>query len=1248
MDLPAARRQVGIFFGFVLLMTALNARAGIGRTPGFASVSQEGEAEYTIPIALPAGTNGLTPVVTLDYRHRTKNGLLGIGWSIGGLSQIVRCPKTLAQDGYSATSALAFHDRFCLDGQRLVVLSQLVYDAPGAEYRTEIESFARIRAVPGATNGPHYFVVEASDGRIYEYGATADSRIDGQASTTSIGARTWALNRIRDRAGNVVDYEYFEERPGSSFRISRIRYNANPAAGVSSSHQVAFFYENRPNKDVDAGYIAGSAVRQVVRLDRIDVLHNGALLRRYELGYEPALSAGGRSRIASIQQCAAGGFDCLAASTFDWQDPTPGFAVATTVTAAIPGPALSVSPSLFADINGDGRLDYLWAGGSAMSSATIRYRLGTPDGVLGPEINSGIPCPHGIGKIFDSNGDGRADLLISTPSLNFAIVRGSATGLATVVPTSIPIPNYLRDVRGLDLNGDGLGDIAWSETDPNYSSMIVRARYALPNGGFAAPVILYSQEESAGYTGAQGGDFLGRAGRVDLNGDGAEDLLMNENVAVVGISHAGHTTTNFDSTYQSSAGVVFDFNDDGCGDFAYKHISGTLRVRVGGCGTSWNNTELLGPSLTGGSGLHAHDWNGDGREDILLAGATNWLVAISNGDSFSAVADTGIAHEGGLPVTGRDFDGDGLQDLATRVGSQLRVRLKNGDRPDLLLAAKDGFGVSAEFAYSPLTDNAVYVRGEGAAYPAQDMQTSAQVVSRLRTTDGSGRGSKKSTGFQYAGLRRDLRGRGSLGFRKQTLTDLTPERLLSVETLRRQDFPFTGLPESISVRQKSGKPVSHTAIQWSALSSGLLFGRHFPYESTTTSRRYEVGGPYDGAEIARFVRVAGSIDAKSGLVTDETTTVTEIAGGANVGSVASLRSLRTNLLNDSTSWCLGRPQSVQITAGHTLAGGAAVTREASQSWDATKCRPVRRIIEPGDSQWQVAYDLAYDAFGNLASEKVTGAGMIARGMALSWGPRGQHPIEISNPLAQKTRFTWDEASGLPLTMTDPNGSVVRWNYDAYGRLTQEIQPDNTRTVWNFEACKSGCNARTIYRLLEEERDSTGAVRVVARLDMDQNERGFLLRSQRPGGGTALVTVDRDDRGLPTQQSLPYWEGDLPAGYWQLSHDLLGRQTSAQLLAGGSNVVRSMSTRYDGHAVVQTDSLGHATTGTRTAWGRLTGVVDSLGGNTRYEYDAFGRLLRVQDAANNTIATIGLQPARDEADPGRRRHGHLDLDPQCAG
>ena len=205
MDLPITWRFIGALIVILFALTADHAEAAVGRIPGAATVSPDGEAVYSIPLDLPPGTNGMTPSLSLEYRQRTVVGLLGIGWNIGGLSQIARCPRTIAQDGVASPVTFSTADRFCLDGQRLVVANGVAYGAAGAEYRTEIESFARIRSFTGPGSGPQFFVLEALDGRVFEYGATADSRIDGSNGVANAAniARTWALNRIRDRSENL-------------------------------------------------------------------------------------------------------------------------------------------------------------------------------------------------------------------------------------------------------------------------------------------------------------------------------------------------------------------------------------------------------------------------------------------------------------------------------------------------------------------------------------------------------------------------------------------------------------------------------------------------------------------------------------------------------------------------------------------------------------------------------------------------------------------------------------------------------------------------------------------------------------------------------------------------------------------------------------------------------------------------------------------------------------------------------------
>ncbi|MGB5132664.1 MAG: polymorphic toxin type 10 domain-containing protein, partial [Steroidobacteraceae bacterium] len=93
-----------------------------------------------------------------------------------------------------------------------------------------------------------------------------------------------------------------------------------------------------------------------------------------------------------------------------------------------------------------------------------------------------------------------------------------------------------------------------------------------------------------------------------------------------------------------------------------------------------------------------------------------------------------------------------------------------------------------------------------------------------------------------------------------------------------------------------------------------------------------------------------------------------------------------------------------------------------------------------------------------------------------------------------------------------------------------------------------------------------------------------------------------------------------------------------LRTSNSGTERTTGWRYDGHVVTQTDPLGHIATEARSAWGSILRVADAAGGSTHYDYDAFGRLLQVRDALNNTLGTIsynarGMKLAQTDMDLG---------------
>ncbi|WP_353565520.1 SpvB/TcaC N-terminal domain-containing protein, partial [Haloferula sargassicola] len=131
--------------GVVPPLTILGAHQPVGALKGSLSVAGDGSAAYSIPIDLPKGTGGMEPKLSLDYSSNGTNGIAGLGWSLTGLQQITRGGASYAKDGVVDPVDFDANDRFFFNGERLVLVAG-TYGADGSQYRTEMDSFARITA----------------------------------------------------------------------------------------------------------------------------------------------------------------------------------------------------------------------------------------------------------------------------------------------------------------------------------------------------------------------------------------------------------------------------------------------------------------------------------------------------------------------------------------------------------------------------------------------------------------------------------------------------------------------------------------------------------------------------------------------------------------------------------------------------------------------------------------------------------------------------------------------------------------------------------------------------------------------------------------------------------------------------------------------------------------------------------------------------------------------------------------------
>ena len=293
-------------------------------TPGQFAVSPSGAATYRIPIEVPPGVAGMAPKLELVYNSQGGNGLLGMGWSLSGLSAISRCPRTMASDGVRGSINFDANDRFCLDGQRLILVSG-TYGAAGSEYRTELESFSQIAAVGSAGSGPASFVVKTKGGLTIEYGNTEDSRIEavkaaGSVATWPTGTvQVWAQNKITDVKGNYLTVSYSEDSAKGSYMPSRIDYtgNASSSPAVVPGFTVNFVPFGRDRLDLVTRYQGGATFANNQRLAKI-LTHAGIrLIKEYRLDYAEQASAVDRSHLTAVTECDGDGV-CLPSTYFRW------------------------------------------------------------------------------------------------------------------------------------------------------------------------------------------------------------------------------------------------------------------------------------------------------------------------------------------------------------------------------------------------------------------------------------------------------------------------------------------------------------------------------------------------------------------------------------------------------------------------------------------------------------------------------------------------------------------------------------------------------------------------------------------------------------------------------------------------------------------------------------------------------------------------------------------------------------------
>ncbi|WP_145271136.1 FG-GAP repeat domain-containing protein [Tautonia plasticadhaerens] len=276
-----------------------------------------------------------------------------------------------------------------------------------------------------------------------------------------------------------------------------------------------------------------------------------------------------------------------------------------------------------ADLEGDGSVEVLYVAREKVEgkdSFTLRGLKRSESGEFAPlrwgQVDAvaieGLTGPPEDVKILDVNRDGQLDVLVFDPYAPPALLIGRGGGEPPARSASRPGP-----LAGLDPSG-----LTVSKLDDEEEILVAQGTFARSIALDASGQWEVRDQFNAGRTTAQ----LQAAAAIDLDGDGNREVAL------------------LDRT--SKALLILEKPEDGG---SYRTV-GTLPV---------GSLEFLG--------MHVGDFDGDGKDDLLLAGADKFGVVLTSGDGRRLERLAGFATDradGRLAdlIVG-DLNADGLADV---------------------------------------------------------------------------------------------------------------------------------------------------------------------------------------------------------------------------------------------------------------------------------------------------------------------------------------------------------------------------------------------------------------------------------------------------------------------------------------------------------------------------------------------------------------------------------------------------------
>lgn len=813
---------------------------------------------------------------------------------------------------------------------------------------------------------------------------------------------------------------------------------------------------------------------------------------------------------------------------------------------------------------------------------------------------NGGQMPYGSSDLrywmsLDVDGNGTTDLvhLLSAGAgvrVEMLMSRGDGTWEATTRDYFQAASAALvaaSEFRPMDVNGDGLLDLVHVQSGGSMTNTLIRTLINVGDRTFL------EAEDTAGMMFTD----VTRWRALDANGDGLADLIHIRRSAL------GHDV---------SFNVLLSRGNGTFGDHAI-HTSGVN-----------NFDDELRLALEASSTYYPTDINGDGLTDLVhvsryrkaSGGRGTVVVRMLNpgahGTGWQTHVDKITASTlPALPPWGwrTHRDPSGLNDIGFAFLDDMSGRSMIYDLPsDRIATIDNGTGGVTVITYAPYGGTRTYVPSGFRALVVASVESRdrAYVPPQTETTTYLYRDAWWSdatstfVGYGYVGALRA----GLLGVTLYRMDNLCPGSVMNT----------TSYNVSSGVRR-----LSYTSTQYVAP------GNFAPYvclsqqqseyrcEGTNTCRlERDTQFTYDAYGNARAV-VERAADAP--------TRRTESPVAPNAAAyVVDLPMLRAVYQEGPTPVLLS--QTLFVYDGnpdYTSPPGALGELRKVQVWDdrnATYAETtmsynafgqITRVLGPTGVWQTVTYDPAYQAFRTSTCDAVG-----------------------------CTKTSWDGGTGKILESTDRNNQSTRFSYDAHGRNVSIVRPDGGFTTRRLLAVGTFMGPTAGRQRLRIEVSDGSSGDGVLWSEQLFDGTGRFYRVDREGGTSRDTDYDGHSR-RPRRVSDAYATGGTPVRWTTFAHDVIGRVVSQTAPGGATRLWR-----FEVEKTTMTNELGIPHVRVLDGNGNPIAVRETVNGvqaETRYNYDAIGRMVRSTDALGNVTSYSYDTQGRtiSTVDPDRGAH-----------